>query len=726
MALKTCLQGLELASELDNRAIEATFFNDIGVIYRNLGDYSIAVEYLQRALAIRERHNDRAGMGQTLHNLAVVDRLRGDYAAALSALQRALAIVREREDFQGKAFVLNSLGETYRGLGQYRQAIAQFEQALAIARQHDIPLLEAAILSNLGASYDDIGNERRAIDFYRQGLQRSRAIGDRQGVAQTLINLGVAYERSRDYQKARQFYRQGLEAVRAIGDTSAEAQALNNLGSIFRQQGNYPQALEYYNRALQLRRALGEKAAMAVTLNNIGVAQMETDRLDRATDNLYRAIEILESLRPGLKDSDRVALFDRRSGVYRVLQQVSIARDRPEAALEIAERGRARAFVELLAQRLPTEDIPQPVPPPTIDRIRQIARDRNATLVEYSLIRDSTARDRQLYIWVVKPSGEVTFRSRDLSGVTSPFREIVSRTRDALQVDLSGVNARKIRDRQLRQLHELLIAPIADLLPRDPDDRVIFIPQDELLLVPFAALKDAGGEYAIERHTILTAPAIQVLSLVRDRPQRDRSQFLVVGHPEMPVYQTPDGESYQPRVLPETQTEAIAIGRILDSEALLGDRASETEVVRQISQASIVHLATHGSYDYFGDSEIPGAIALAPTSRDDGWLTGSEILNLDLNGALVVLSACNTAPGRLSGDGVIGLSRSFLSAGASSVILSLWRVEDAPTVPLMTEFYRQLQQGQARSAALRQAMLATMQEFPDPKIWGTFILVGID
>jgi CHAT domain-containing protein len=140
--------------------------------------------------------------------------------------------------------------------------------------------------------------------------------------------------------------------------------------------------------------------------------------------------------------------------------------------------------------------------------------------------------------------------------------------------------------------------------------------------------------------------------------------------------------------------------------------------------ARIIHLATHGLLDDFLGVGVPGAIALAPSSSDNGLLTASEILNLKLSAELVVLSACNTGRGRITSDGVIGLSRSLISAGVPSLIVSLWSVPDAPTTQLMTEFYRNLQHGSNKAQALRAAMLTTMKQYPRPSEWAAFTLMG--
>ena len=147
----------------------------------------------------------------------------------------------------------------------------------------------------------------------------------------------------------------------------------------------------------------------------------------------------------------------------------------------------------------------------------------------------------------------------------------------------------------------------------------------------------------------------------------------------------------------------------------------------KLPDARIIHLATHGLLDDFIGLGIPGAIALAPDGTgklNDGLLTASEIFDLKLNAELVVLSACDTGRGKITGDGVIGLSRSLITAGVPSIIVSLWSVPDAPTADLMTKFYRNFQQTGNKAQALRQAMLTTIETHPNPKDWAAFTLIG--
>jgi CHAT domain-containing protein len=174
--------------------------------------------------------------------------------------------------------------------------------------------------------------------------------------------------------------------------------------------------------------------------------------------------------------------------------------------------------------------------------------------------------------------------------------------------------------------------------------------------------------------------------------------------------------------LPHSEQEAFAIAQLFQTQALIGNQATKAAIVQQLPNARIIHLATHGLLDNIRG--MGSAIALAPSDTDNGLLTAEEILELNLNASLVVLSACNTGMGRLTGDGVIGLSRSLISAGTPSVIVSLWAVPDAPTADLMREFYQNFQRTGDKAQALRLAMLKTMQQHPNPRDWAAFTLIG--
>ena len=768
-ALDYYQQALAVFREVGDRAREGTVLNNLGFVYNNLGQYDAALDYYQQALAIHRDVGDRAREGSTLNNLGLVSHSLGQYGEALDRYEQALAIFREVGDRAGVGITLSNLGEVARRLGQYGQALDYYQQALAIHREVGNRAGVGVTLNTLGAVARNLGKYDEAVDYYQQALDIAREIGDRpaEGTAlnnlglvdfhwgrydravdrferalsivreigdrpaegTTFNNLGLAADKQGKYDEALRYYQQALAIHREVGNRPVEGTTLNNLGSVARQLGEYENALRYYQQALTIFRDMENRAEEGITLNNIGAALLLAGQIAAAEQTLFDAIEVWESLRGGLTDESKISLFDTIAHTYRHLQIALIAQNKTEAALEISERGRARAFVELMALRSSNQSLEEfvPPPPPTLPQIRQVAQEQNATLVEYSLAED------RLFIWVVSPTGDIAFRRvkiEDILGNVS-LSELVRSSRytmgvrSAIEVVWNEDNPATAQTR-LGQLHQLLIEPIADLLPTNPEERVIFVPQAELFLVPFPALQDANGTYLIEKHTILTAPAIQVLELTNSEVgirNSERGEVLVVGNPTMPTVELLSGETLSLSSLPGAEREADAIADFLGTEALTGDAATKSAVLERLPQARIIHLATHGLLDDFG-YDVPGAIALAASGDDNGLLTAGEILGLNLNAELVVLSACDTGRGEITGDGVIGLSRSLVTAGVPSIVVSLWKVDDAATNLLMQQFYQNWQENGDKAIALRQAMLTTMQQHPEPRHWAAFTLIG--
>jgi CHAT domain-containing protein len=528
--------------------------------------------------------------------------------------------------------------------------------------------------------------------------------------------------------------------------------SLGNLGIYYFSLGNYTKAIDYHQQSLTIAREVKDRESEASDLNNLGLSLYKFGNFSSAEKTLIEGIQVYESLRAGLgaNDANKISIFEKQVSTYKILQQVLIAQNKPDTALEIAERGRARALVELLATRLsPDQTQPANIAPPTIEQIQQIAKAQKSTLVQYSIIYDEFKiqdkdqwRESELYIWVVKPTGEVTFRKTDLKPLwqqqDTSLEQLVFSTRDSMGVRgraLAAVRPRPGKERllqlseteRLQQLHKLLIDPIADLLPNDPNAHVTFLPQRALFLVPFPALQDAAGKYLIEKHTILTAPSIQVLGLTLEQrakvKQANPQGAIVVGNPTMPSVKPDfDKSPVQLPALPGAEKEALAIAPLLNTQALTGNQATKSAVLQLMPQARFIHLATHGLLDDIRG--LGSSIALAPSGNDSGLLTAEEILDLKLNAELVVLSACDTGRGKITGDGVVGLSRALITAGVPSVLVSLWSVDDQSTEELMTEFYQRIQQQPDKAQGLRQAMLMTMKKHPQPKYWAAFTLIG--
>lgn len=240
------------------------------------------------------------------------------------------------------------------------------------------------------------------------------------------------------------------------------------------------------------------------------------------------------------------------------------------------------------------------------------------------------------------------------------FVEVRGNTRNNLSEPVKKGNCQN-EDDCLKQMHKILIEPIAKLLPKNPEQEVIIIPDGELFRVPFAALKGSDNQYLIQKHTLRVSPSIQLLQFTQQQKAQKApnlfNQNLVVGNPVMPI----DYNGQQLKALPNAEKEAEAIAQLLNTIPITGIRATKSRIIRQMPNANIIHLATHGD---------PSRLAFAPSEQDQGFLGEGDIYQFNLTADLVVLSACETGLGEITSDGIVGLARPFIGAGVPSIVAS--------------------------------------------------------
>ncbi|MBD2485194.1 CHAT domain-containing tetratricopeptide repeat protein [Planktothrix sp. FACHB-1365] len=760
------------AQTVTEQKAEADRLLDQGVQQFESSQHQAAIQSWEMALKIYHEIGDRKGEGNTLNSFGIAYNRLGQYQKAIEVYQQSLTIRREIGDHNGEWSSLMGLGNTYLNLGQYQKAIDFSRQSLTISREIGNRFGEGNAQVNLGIAYWYLGQYQKAIEFYQQSLTISREIGDRDGEGRDLNNLGAAYNSLGQYQKAIEFYQQSLTIKREIGNRFGEGRTLHNLGAAYDSLGQYQKAIEFYQKSLAITRGIGDRNGEGYSLNSLGWTLFKLGNLPEAEKHLFASLEVKESLRQDIKDDlNKVSLSETQRSTYNTLQEVLIAQNKINQALEVSERGRGRALAELLAQQF-TSDSNQFSPVVSLAQLKKIAQQQKATIVEYSIVGDDfsiegkpQSQESELYIWVIKPTGEVEFRRSDLKPLWQQQNTDLSRLifaarcfdNDACKSDFTVASARgeltrtqtrssglfnvnadarvqaqnipipsSSKNPEFQQLYQLLIQPIADLLPTNPDERVIFIPTDSLFYLPFAALQDETGKYLIEKHTIVVSPSIAVLESTHQKRQNlsnSASDILIIGNPQMPkIAPSPGKEPMALKPLPFAEKEAISIGELLKIQPLIGANATESTVLNRLENARIIHFATHGIFDNI--QPLNSGIALTPSGSEDGLLTADQIFGLKLNAELIVLSACDTGLGEITGDGVIGLSRSFLSAGVPSLVVSLWSVDDQATGELMTQFYQNLQTTKDKAQALKQAMLTVKKTNPNPYYWSAFMLMG--
>ena len=512
-----------------------------------------------------------------------------------------------------------------------------------------------------------------------------------------------------------------------------ERRALSTLGNAHDDFGNSHAAIQCHRDSLAIAQELKSLELEGGVLNNLGGALFRAGNFTEAESILRRSIHLWDSVRDtlGNEDNYRITIFNTQAKTYRHLQQVLIAQEKIETALEISEQGRARALAHLLSKRSPEilEATPQ-VGYLEVEKIRAIAKQSNSTLIEYSIIYHSLIgkqhpkyRSSEILIWVISPTGEIYFQRVDISFLKNrgvAWRDLLKFSRASTGVEGRNTTLEKRQDTAidgvegLKQLYDILIKPINSFLPKEKTAKVVFIPQGPLFFTPFSALPGANDVRLIEKYTITTVPSIQVLDLIRQRTDTQKNnklrtgqdickgKTLVVGNPEISMISAIESP-IQLQSLDWAESEAQTIARMLNTRPITRKEATKGNVISKMSDARLIHIAAHGLLDDIQQAGIPGAIVLSSEDCTDGILTSDEIYSMKLNAELVVLSACSTGKGDLTGDGVVGLSRCFIAAGVSALVVSLWAVNDLSTALLMMRFYQLLQKNLSAGDALSQA-----------------------
>jgi tetratricopeptide (TPR) repeat protein len=773
-------QSLKIAQEIGDQNGQINALNTFGVVSTSQGKYREANTYLQQSLKIAQEIGDRNGQANALANLGLTSMNSGEYQEAIDYYQQSLKIFQEIGDRNGQARALGNLGTVSQKLGKYQEANSYLQQSLGIAREIGDQFIQMAALVNLGNVSMSSRKYQEANFYLQQSLNTAQKIGSRSGQIVILANLGAVSINLEEYQEANTYLQQSLSIAQEIGDPSGQGKVFGYLGNIAANLGKYQEANAYYQQALKIAQETGDRPEQATVLGNLGLISYRNNNFSQSIHYSQQQTSIHDSMRFNLNDENKVSLFEQQQhNSYKLLAAALQLNNDPNGSLIAIERGRARAFSDLLSQKLITSSAITKPNNLTIDQIQAQAKSRQATIVSYSILPNFKREPEgdKILIHIIKPTGEIIDREVTISSQMDLYQLIcknftfleqsgtnkrsVCPSQFAIgmkvrlieddpdlpaQREIISINGQEVRLRigdnpnnddivplsqiaptatnvkpYLRQLHELLIKPIADLLPTNPQSSVIIIPDGALYTVPFAALQDAQDRYLIDSHTISVVPSLAVLAQTSQLKQRQLSALassLVVGNPDF----TQQTEYPNLSPLSFSEKEATAVAQLLGVRPFLGTAATRAAIIAQMPKARIMHFATHGVSDL--DLGMNSAVVLSGTPSDNGFLRAKDIIKMNLQADMVVLSACDTGLGKITSDGVIGLSRSFITAGTPTVVVSLWSVNDESMAMLMTSFYEEIKAGRGKAQALRSAMLKTRTKYPNPYFWSSMSLIG--
>lgn len=504
--------------------------------------------------------------------------------------------------------------------------------------------------------------------------------------------------------------------TKKINNTLAKTRDLTDVEkSLFERQNDIVNLLLLFSNELDNRRWL---------ITRTDLKQRFEEKLKESRKQSARLANNLENWRKRLVDDrDKIEALDKGQPFFQKLVKILIGLGDEEEALVASEKSRARAFADLLAKQKASNSAVQfNADSPTLEQIKQIACAQKATIVEYFIHHDSD-QESELFAWVINPVGKINFCSVDLKPLRQQQTSLSNLIEQAHKYLLSPKDGKEevlrdatpstrvkvplisnISDEALKQLHQYLIELVIDFLPTDKDAPVIFIPQGYLFLLPFPALKDSKtDEFLVKRHTILTAPSIQMLEFTHQQRSREETETplnaLIVGNPKMP--------SSKHSQLPGSELAATAIATMLKTTAITGDHADKKEIMELLPNAQLIHFGSHAKFD--DKQPLESHIVLASKNGDNGLLTTGEILKETqkryrspqrwLQAKLVAIDGCSTGRGKITGDGVNGLARSLMAAGVPCVVVSLWEVRDWPTAFLMIKFYQEYLQAEGNDVA---------------------------
>jgi CHAT domain-containing protein/tetratricopeptide (TPR) repeat protein len=785
-ALNHQQRALQLAREIGSPVPEGNALSNIGKIYNDLADWQTALEFYAQALTVFREIALKQNEAVTLNNIGVAYSQSGEQQKALEYLDQALPLLRAVGNKNSEAYTLLNIGRVYRRLGDYEKALSYYEQALAIQQQTGNRAQMGETLDEFGVVYAAQQKFDKAFAHHRQSLEIQRATGNIRREAIVLTNLGETYRLSGNTEKAVEQFNQALAILRNIDDLSNAAVALEGIARAEQKRGSLADARKHIEESLALRetvrsrsgslqlrasyRATIEKAyefyidvLMQQKLDAEALHASERGRARSLLEQLSEArIDIRQGIDPSLIEKERALMRVLNAKAQREMQlkarkgsTVEIATLQREISALEDEYQQVQAAIRKNSPQYSALTQPQPLDLKSI----QQQLDPNTILLEYSLGAERS------YVWVVTRDSLKTYALPKREEVETVARRIIeSLAARSVFNSLESTGQRRARiasadaefQKASSELSRMILAPAAADFGKK---RLVVVADGALEYVPFAALSVAADRPLIVDHELISLPSASAFALQRqnlaNRPVAPKAVAVIADpvfstndqrlHPGAAVNEpvstriiehqpgSPGGRFSIPR-LPYTRWEADQILAVSPAGSTL--KAVDFNASRAIAgsgelgQYRYVHFATHG----YVDTEHAGLSAVVLSMFDkegkpqDGFLRTHDIYNLKLPAELVVLSACETGLGKeVTGEGLEGLTRAFMYAGARRVVVSLWNVNDKATAALMQRLYTgMLRSGKTPAAALRAAQIEMLRtrQWQSPYFWAPFVMQG--
>jgi CHAT domain-containing protein len=781
-ALNSFHESFQLYKSHGDKGGQALVFNNVGLSYLTLGDLDSALDSFTKSLALTRLVRYKYGEAVVLRNIGKVYSAKGQIEKSLPYFNRALALDQEMNDRSGQGVVLTTIAETYSISGDLRKSFDYYDRALPILRATGDRRHETAALIHMGKAYEQSHETARGMECYKDALSLAQNTED--PFSQAAAMYGIAHvQRDRgNLADGLAEIESAIKIVENLRSSVSDQQLRTTYSSSVR---------EYYELYIDLLMQLEKQdptkgyAAKGLEVSEHATARSLLETLHEARAEIRRGADphllerehSLQQLLDGKTDR-QIRLL---GGEHTASQVATVRKEMQELLSEYQD---VEAQIRASSPGYAALTQPQPF---SLAEIQKQVLDADTLLLEYSLGSERSylwaVTPDSLASFQLPKGAQVEAAARRVYELLTA-RNRIEKGGPVLQKTARLKRAEFEYKAASAALSEMVLGPVAKLIN---GKRLVIVADGALQYVPFGVLPSPRGEGSrsgsaplIFDNEIVYLPSASVLGLSRrDSPSRRSAPKAVAvladavfdpgdarvkstGHNlvqqgHSPPHSNPGstpwpasltesslirsvaevgarGEGHHLSRLAFSRQEAESIFAVTPAEqglqALDFDASRATATSAELSQYRMIHFATHGLLDS-EHPELSGLVLSLVDKRGrsvNGFLDLEDVYNLNLSADRVTLSACETGLGKeVKGEGLVGMTRGFMYAGARQVVASLWKVDDAATAELMGRFYKgMLQEGLRPAAALRRAQveMRKQRQWADPYNWGAFTIQG--
>jgi CHAT domain-containing protein/Tfp pilus assembly protein PilF len=766
-------KAFAIAEALSHRLEQSRCLNNIGLSYWRFDDYSAALKYLHRANDMAQLSGNLESEAECLSNIGIVYFDLGDYDRAMENLNKALAIDKKLGDQESISKDLVNIGESHRRKGlltgdpeDLSLALSTFNEALKLAQKTRDSRTEVTILNNLGATYSHLGNNLRALEYFLAGLNNPNKLQNVEAMGMLLNNIGIVYSQLGNYEESTKYYQKAIDMALGISGGKILWEAYLEMADSYKRQGKWDAALENYSKSISVI----ENIRSSIDTEELKATYLGTDK---RIDAYYNIIDLYIRLAQKKQDKRYEAkAFDflEKAKARSFLDSIEVSKLNLTAGIDRRLLNRetelmndiSRLHTKLLAPQLSSEQRDAFTAElenneNDLDSLKREIREASPGYANLNYPSTVTLEEAQrelidegtvCFAYALGKEGSYAFAvsRNDLKIYALPPKKIIQ---ELVQKHLQSItDPAKQAFPDAHELFKLLIKPGL----HKNINKIVIIPDDALYLFPFETLMTEadGREWLIKEYNIAYIPSLSSSRELLERSRSGRSlkrqkDILAIGDPDYGANELDGGAAAAASSLPAASAdkdfqfqrlaysgqevqEIAALFKPQRSDVLLREQATEEKFKsKDLSNYRILHFAAHAVIDNKKPSRSAIVLNLDQDPMEDGFIQMREVFNLKLQADLVVLSACETGLGRLlRGEGIEGLNRAFFYAGASSVLLSLWAINDQASYQLLERFYVHLRSSNSIMSALREAKLEMINSgvLDHPYYWAGFIVTG--